>query len=92
MNTLERIARILERARVAGGWLDEDVAKQVLAELGLDDDGKPEVAEADKAAAKERAETERHEHEFAVFMEKAMEARQRDDADTSHTSSNLERE
>jgi hypothetical protein len=45
MNTLERIARILERARVAGGWLDEVVAAAVLRELGLDDDGKAEVAD-----------------------------------------------
>lgn len=41
MTLLERIAGVLERARVAGGWIDEDVAAQVLAELGLDDDGKP---------------------------------------------------
>lgn len=38
---LVRIAAILERARVAGGWIDEDVARAVLTELGLNDDGKP---------------------------------------------------
>ncbi len=41
MSLLERITAILERARVLGGWIDEDVARQVLAELELDDDGKP---------------------------------------------------
>lgn len=41
MNALERITHVLERARVAGGWLDEDVAAAVLAALGLDDEGKP---------------------------------------------------
>lgn len=41
MTALERITAILERARVAGGWVDEDVAAAVLAELGLDDDGQP---------------------------------------------------
>jgi hypothetical protein len=41
MNTLERITAILERARVAGGWIDQDVARVVLAELGLDEDGEP---------------------------------------------------
>jgi hypothetical protein len=33
VTTLERITAILERARVAGGWIDEDVAAQVLAEM-----------------------------------------------------------
>lgn len=41
MTLLERITAILERARFAGGWIDENVAAQVLAELGLDDDGEP---------------------------------------------------
>lgn len=41
MNALERITEILERARVAGGWDDENVAWSVLAELDLDDNGKP---------------------------------------------------
>jgi hypothetical protein len=41
MSALERITAILERARVAGGWIDEDVAARILAELGLDDDGAP---------------------------------------------------
>jgi hypothetical protein len=41
MTTLERITAILERARVAGGWDDEAVAKAVLDALGLDDDGNP---------------------------------------------------
>jgi hypothetical protein len=41
MTVLERITAILERARVGGGWIDEDVARAILSELGLDDDGKP---------------------------------------------------
>jgi hypothetical protein len=41
MNVLGRITAILERARIAGGWIDDDVAAAVLAELGLDEDGKP---------------------------------------------------
>jgi hypothetical protein len=41
MTVLERITGVLERARVAGGWIDEDVARQVLAEFGVDDDGEP---------------------------------------------------
>lgn len=36
MTAVERVTRILERARVAGGWIDEDVAVAVLVELGLD--------------------------------------------------------
>jgi hypothetical protein len=38
---LERITAILKQARSAGGWVDEDVARAVLAELGLDEDGEP---------------------------------------------------
>ena len=30
MSLLQRITAILERARVAGGWIDEDVARDVL--------------------------------------------------------------
>jgi hypothetical protein len=41
MTVLERITAVLERARIAGGWIDEDVAAAVLAELGLDEDGEP---------------------------------------------------
>jgi len=41
MNALERIAAILRRARIAGGWIDETVAEAVLEELGLDEDGDP---------------------------------------------------
>jgi hypothetical protein len=41
MTVLERITTVLERARIAGGWIDEDVAVAVLAELGLDEDGEP---------------------------------------------------
>lgn len=33
MTLLERITAVLERARVAGGWIDEDVAAAVLAEM-----------------------------------------------------------
>ncbi len=40
MNALERITAIVERARIDGGWMDEDVAANVLAELGLDEDGR----------------------------------------------------
>jgi len=49
MTVLEQITAILERARVAGGWIDEDVARVVLAELGLDEDGKP-IDVADRAS------------------------------------------
>ena len=41
MTALDRVASVLSKARVAGGWIDEDVAALVLAELGLDDDGEP---------------------------------------------------
>lgn len=41
MTALERITAVLERARIAGGWIDEEVAKQVLNALGLDDNGAP---------------------------------------------------
>lgn len=33
MTMLERITGVLERARVAGGWIDEDVARAVLTEI-----------------------------------------------------------
>ena len=38
---LERITAILEQARIDGGWVDDVVARAVLAELGLDDNGEP---------------------------------------------------
>jgi hypothetical protein len=41
MTMLERITRVLERARIDGGWLDDEVARAVLAEIGLDEDGEP---------------------------------------------------
>ncbi len=42
MTALERVTAILERARVAGGWIDEDVATAVLLSLGVDEvHGKP---------------------------------------------------
>lgn len=41
MNALERITDILERSRIDGGWIDEDVAFLVLISLGLNEDGKP---------------------------------------------------
>jgi hypothetical protein len=41
MNALERVTAVLERARVAGGWLDDVVAAAVMAELGLDENGMP---------------------------------------------------
>ena len=36
MTALDRIAAVLHRARFKGGWDDEDVAAEVLKELGLD--------------------------------------------------------
>lgn len=39
MTALERIAAILHRARLDGGWDDEAVGRLVLAALGLDDEG-----------------------------------------------------
>lgn len=33
MTLLQRITAVLERARVAGGWDDEAVARKVLAEM-----------------------------------------------------------
>jgi hypothetical protein len=41
MTALERVTRVLERARVAGGWIDEDVAAAVLVALSLTDEGEP---------------------------------------------------
>lgn len=48
MTVLERITAILQQARIAGGWDDEDVAKAVLDALGLDEEGEP-VDPSDKA-------------------------------------------
>ncbi len=39
MTALERITAVLERARVAGGWVDEVVAAAVLSVLDLDENG-----------------------------------------------------
>jgi hypothetical protein len=39
VTALDRVAAVLERARVAGGWLDEEVSADVLKELGLDLNG-----------------------------------------------------
>ena len=36
MTALNRVAFVLERARIAGGWIDEEVAQLVLDELDLD--------------------------------------------------------
>lgn len=41
MSALQSIATVLHRARVAGGWDDEEVAAQILRALNLDDEGKP---------------------------------------------------
>lgn len=41
MTAVERVAAVLERARIEGGWIDEIVAHRVLIALDLDDDGKP---------------------------------------------------
>lgn len=46
MTALERITAVFERRRVAGGWVDEDVAVEVLAALGLDNDGCPVPSES----------------------------------------------
>lgn len=53
MNALERVTFVLERMRVAGGWDDEAAAHQVLAALGLDDDGRPVRAHGDAPSAPE---------------------------------------
>lgn len=45
MTALNRVTRILERARVNGGWIDETVAAAVLEELNLDANGEPLVRE-----------------------------------------------
>lgn len=59
MNTLERITAILEQARIAGGWVDEDVARVVLGELGLDENGEGSVAKGSgDTPASARAEAE----------------------------------
>lgn len=39
MNAIDRVTEILRKARIAGGWIDEDVAQDVLRTLGLDDNG-----------------------------------------------------
>jgi hypothetical protein len=39
VTALDRIAALLHRARLDGGWTDEGVAALVLTELGLSDDG-----------------------------------------------------
>lgn len=43
MTALERIAHILEVARIDGGWIDEAVAATILVALGLNADGEPVV-------------------------------------------------
>lgn len=42
MSVLERVTAILHRARVAGGWVDENVAATILAALGIDEDDEPQ--------------------------------------------------
>ena len=46
MTAFDRISELLFHARVAGGWIDEDVAAAVLKELGLDVNGDPIKREA----------------------------------------------
>jgi hypothetical protein len=41
MTALDLVTGILYRARVAGGWIDDDVASQVLEALGIDEDSEP---------------------------------------------------
>jgi hypothetical protein len=41
VSALERITELLQAARIAGGWIDGDVAAAVLDALGLDEDGLP---------------------------------------------------
>jgi hypothetical protein len=48
LNARDRVAEILARARIDGGWIDEDVADAVLVALGLDADGKPVATESDE--------------------------------------------
>jgi hypothetical protein len=47
MNAVERLAELFRTARMAGGWTDEGVAALVLAELGLDEDGRPRTLEGE---------------------------------------------
>lgn len=41
MNKLEEVTRIIERARIDGGWDDEIVAEKILDAMGLDENGEP---------------------------------------------------
>lgn len=45
---VQRVAAVLEQARVAGGWIDEDVARKVLAVIRMGDLAEP------KSGAKRR--------------------------------------
>jgi hypothetical protein len=45
MSPIVRLAALFRRHRMAGGWVDEHVAADVLIELGLDEDGNPLVVE-----------------------------------------------
>lgn len=47
MSMLDEIARVLERARVAGGWIDEDVARQVMEAMKVSPEPEPVVLEGE---------------------------------------------
>jgi len=53
MNMLEQLARVIERARIDGGWDDEAVASKILDVLGLDENGEPvsDLKQADETMA-----------------------------------------
>lgn len=54
MTNLERVVSVLERHREARRWADEAVARDLLAELGVDADGRVLAAtEVDGAATVE---------------------------------------
>lgn len=56
MTNLERVVAVLERHREARRWADEAVARDLLAELGVDVDGRVLTAtEVDPAATVEPA-------------------------------------
>jgi len=53
MNMLERITKLIHRARFDGGWDDEAVASKILDVLGLDENGEPvsDLKQADETMA-----------------------------------------
>ena len=47
MTVLDRVAQVMERARVRGGWDDHAVAAEVLTLLGLGVNGEPVAREGE---------------------------------------------